>query len=47
MADVKVKKPVPTKSEQTAGVEPEEAIHVFGARVHNLKNIDITFLKIN
>lgn len=45
MADVKVKKPVRAKSEQTAGVEPDEAIHVFGARVHNLKNIDISIPK--
>ena len=45
MADVKVKKPVQAKSEQTAGVEPDEAIHVFGARVHNLKNIDISIPK--
>jgi excinuclease ABC subunit A len=45
MADVKVKKPAATKSEQVAGVEPEEAIHVYGARVHNLKNIDISIPK--
>jgi excinuclease ABC subunit A len=45
MADVKSKKPAPTKSEQIAGVESEEAIHVFGARVHNLKNIDISIPK--
>lgn len=45
MADVKVKKPVQPKSEQVAGVETDEAIHVFGARVHNLKNIDISIPK--
>ena len=45
MADVKVKKPAQTKSELTAGIEPEEAIHVYGARVHNLKNIDISIPK--
>ena len=45
MADVKAKKPAQTKSEQIAGVEPEEMIHVFGARVHNLKNIDISIPK--
>jgi excinuclease ABC subunit A len=45
MADVKVKKPAKAKSEPAAGVEPDEAIHVFGARVHNLKNIDISIPK--
>jgi excinuclease ABC subunit A len=45
MADVKVKKPVQQKSEQVTGVETDEAIHVFGARVHNLKNIDISIPK--
>ena len=45
MADVKVKKPAPPKNEQVAGVETDEAIHVFGARVHNLKNIDISIPK--
>jgi excinuclease ABC subunit A len=45
MADVKSKKPAKTKNEQIAGVESEEAIHVFGARVHNLKNIDISIPK--
>jgi excinuclease ABC subunit A len=45
MADVKSKKPAQTKNEQIAGVESEEAIHVFGARVHNLKNIDISIPK--
>jgi excinuclease ABC subunit A len=45
MADVKVKKPEQTKSEKVAGVETDEAIQVFGARVHNLKNIDISIPK--
>jgi excinuclease ABC subunit A len=45
MADVKVKKPEQTKSEKVAGVETDEAIEVFGARVHNLKNIDISIPK--
>lgn len=45
MADVKVKRPVQSKEEQVTGVETEEAIHVFGARVHNLKNIDISIPK--
>src|SRR4026209_1995300 len=45
MADVKVKKPDTTKTEQVAGVESEESIHVYGARVHNLKNIDISIPK--
>ncbi|OQP63455.1 excinuclease ABC subunit A [Niastella vici] len=45
MSDVKVKKTVPAKSEQRAGVETDESIHVFGARVHNLKNIDISIPK--
>ncbi|WP_205512228.1 excinuclease ABC subunit UvrA [Longitalea arenae] len=45
MADVKAKKPAPLKSEQKAGAETDEAIHVFGARVHNLKNIDISIPK--
>ncbi|THU40922.1 excinuclease ABC subunit UvrA [Niastella caeni] len=45
MADVKVKKPAQTKNEQITGIESDEAIHVFGARVHNLKNIDISIPK--
>jgi excinuclease ABC subunit A len=45
MADVKVKKPQQSKSEKVAGVETDEAIQVFGARVHNLKNIDINIPK--
>ncbi|HEX6428296.1 MAG TPA: excinuclease ABC subunit UvrA [Niastella sp.] len=45
MADVKVKKPAQIKSEQADRVETDEAIHVFGARVHNLKNIDISIPK--
>src|SRR5687768_9885146 len=45
MADVKAKKPAAAKNEQTAGIESEEAIHVYGARVHNLKNIDISIPK--
>ncbi|MBO9200887.1 MULTISPECIES: excinuclease ABC subunit UvrA [Niastella] len=45
MADVKVKKPLQSKDEQITGVETDEAIHVFGARVHNLKNIDISIPK--
>jgi excinuclease ABC subunit A len=45
MAEAKVKKPEQTKSEKVAGVETEESIHVFGARVHNLKNIDISIPK--
>ncbi|WP_242696478.1 excinuclease ABC subunit UvrA [Longitalea luteola] len=45
MADVKAKKPAIPKSEQVAGAESDEAIHVFGARVHNLKNIDISIPK--
>src|SRR3982751_1975717 len=45
MADVKVKRPVQPKEEKVTGVETDEAIHVFGARVHNLKNIDISIPK--
>jgi len=45
MADVKAKRPVKSKEEQITGVETNEAIHVFGARVHNLKNIDISIPK--
>src|ERR671921_3035332 len=45
MEDVKVKRPVQSKEEQVTGVETDEAIHVFGARVHNLKNIDISIPK--
>ncbi|OQP56101.1 excinuclease ABC subunit A [Niastella yeongjuensis] len=46
MADVKVKRPVqPKDKQQVNGVETDEAIHVFGARVHNLKNIDISIPK--
>jgi excinuclease ABC subunit A len=46
MADVKVKKPVQSKDiQQVTGVETDEAIQVFGARVHNLKNIDISIPK--
>ena len=45
MADVKVKRPVQSKEEPVNGVETGEAIHVFGARVHNLKNIDISIPK--
>src|SRR3954467_14477920 len=45
MADVKVKRPVQSKEEKGTGVETDEAIHVFGARVHNLKNIDISIPK--
>jgi excinuclease ABC subunit A len=45
MADVKVKRPVQSKEEKVTGVETDEAIHVFGARVHNLKNIDISIPK--
>src|SRR3954466_8901434 len=46
MADVKVKKPVQSKdTQQVTGVETDEAIQVFGARVHNLKNIDISIPK--
>jgi excinuclease ABC subunit A len=45
MADVKVKKPEQSKDEKVSGTEPDEAIQVFGARVHNLKNIDISIPK--
>ena len=45
MADVKVKRPVQSKEESVTGIETDEAIHVFGARVHNLKNIDISIPK--
>ncbi|AEV96524.1 excinuclease ABC subunit A [Niastella koreensis] len=46
MADVKVKRPLQSKEENVVtGVETNEAIHVFGARVHNLKNIDISIPK--
>jgi excinuclease ABC subunit A len=45
MADVKVKRPVQSKEEPVTGAETDEAIHVFGARVHNLKNIDISIPK--
>jgi excinuclease ABC subunit A len=45
MADVKVKRPVQSKEEPVTGIETDEAIHVFGARVHNLKNIDISIPK--
>ncbi|OQP66705.1 excinuclease ABC subunit UvrA [Niastella populi] len=45
MAEAKVKKPEQSKRENVAGVETEESIHVFGARVHNLKNIDISIPK--
>ncbi|MCS3796066.1 excinuclease ABC subunit UvrA [Niastella sp. OAS944] len=45
MADVKVKKPEQSKGEKVSGIEPDEAIQVFGARVHNLKNIDISIPK--
>src|ERR1044072_7592031 len=45
MADVKVKKPEQTKSEKVLAIDQDEAIQVFGARVHNLKNIDISIPK--
>ena len=30
---------------EVQNIQPEEAIEVFGARVHNLKNIDISIPK--
>jgi excinuclease ABC subunit A len=45
MAEVKGKKSTQTNNVQTVPVETDEAIHVFGARVHNLKNIDISIPK--
>src|SRR6185503_4969875 len=45
MADVKAKKAVATENGQTDSHTTEETISVFGARVHNLKNIDITIPK--
>jgi excinuclease ABC subunit A len=45
MADVKAKKAVATENGQTGSHATEETISVFGARVHNLKDIDITIPK--
>jgi excinuclease ABC subunit A len=45
MADVKAKKAVATENGQRDSNAAEETISVFGARVHNLKNIDITIPK--
>jgi excinuclease ABC subunit A len=45
MGDVKVKKTAPAENGAATGVETDEAINVFGARVHNLKNIDISIPK--
>ena len=45
MAEVKGKKSTQTSDVQTVPVETDEAINVFGARVHNLKNIDISIPK--
>lgn len=41
----KVKKAVPAGNGQTGSNGPQDAIEVFGARVHNLKNIDISIPK--
>jgi excinuclease ABC subunit A len=45
MADVKAKKAVLTENGQTGSNATDETISVFGARVHNLKDIDITIPK--
>src|SRR6201985_2849618 len=48
MAKVKEKKAVPATNGHSNGTEPVEAvdaIEVFGARVHNLRNIDISIPK--
>src|ERR1044072_3552304 len=44
MAEVKAKKTTPAEN-TISGVEPDEAINVFGARAHNLQNIDISIPK--
>jgi excinuclease ABC subunit A len=41
----KVKKAVPAENGQTGSKASHDAIEVFGARVHNLKNIDISIPK--
>ncbi|WP_276484991.1 excinuclease ABC subunit UvrA [Paraflavitalea pollutisoli] len=41
----KVKKAVPAVNGQTGSNGPQDAIEVYGARVHNLKNIDISIPK--
>jgi excinuclease ABC subunit A len=45
MAEVKGKKPALTDNVQPGPGDTDEAIQVFGARVHNLKNIDINIPK--
>jgi excinuclease ABC subunit A len=45
MSDVKAKKAVVTENGQSGSNETDEMINVFGARAHNLKNIDITIPK--
>jgi excinuclease ABC subunit A len=45
MADVKAKKAVLTENGQTGSNATDETISVFGARVHNLKDIDIIIPK--
>jgi excinuclease ABC subunit A len=45
MADVKVKKSALAENVPTGPIEADEAINVFGARAHNLKNIDISIPK--
>lgn len=45
MAKAKVNKAVLVENGQNNGTAPHDAIEVFGARVHNLKNIDISIPK--